>query len=71
VEFLNILSHPGLVGNSPLAALARLQVARAYQAANQAELARKSYGDFLALWQSADSDLPIARAAKAELGGLR
>lgn len=69
-EFSNILSRPGLAGNFPLAALAHLQLARAYKGANQTDLARKSYGDFLALWQTADSDLPLLRAAKAEFATL-
>jgi tetratricopeptide (TPR) repeat protein len=66
-EFSNILSRPGLAGNFPLAALAHLQLARVYKGADQTDLARKSYGDFLALWQTADSDLPLLRTAKSEL----
>ena len=69
-EFSNILSRPGLAGNFPLAALAHLQLARAYKGGNQLDLARKSYNDFLALWQSADGDLPLLRAAKSELSSL-
>ena len=33
--------------------------------------ARKSYQDFLTLWQDADPDIPIYQQAKAEYAKLR
>jgi serine/threonine protein kinase/tetratricopeptide (TPR) repeat protein len=70
-EFQKILAHPGLVGRLVIGALARLQLARAQRAMGQASAARDSYEAFLALWQNADTDVPLYREAKAEYNALR
>jgi len=65
-EFNKILAHPGVLLNSPIAPLARLQLARAYRLQRRTNEARTSYQDFLNRWKQADPDLPVLRAAKAE-----
>lgn len=79
-EFQKILDHPGIVVNEPIGALARLQLGRAYALEAQASRgtdadaawakARAAYQDFLALWKSADPDIPILNQAKAEFARL-
>jgi eukaryotic-like serine/threonine-protein kinase len=70
-EFQKILEHPGLVRNEPIGAIARLQIARAYEISGDPGKAKHAYQDFLTLWKDADSDIPILRAAKAEYAKLR
>jgi serine/threonine protein kinase len=70
-EFQKLIDHPTIVANSPLAALARLGVARAYAVQGDAAKARAAYQDFLALWKDADSDIPILKQAKAEYANLQ
>jgi tetratricopeptide (TPR) repeat protein len=70
-EFEKILAHPGLVGWCVIGPLARLQLARAQHARGDDTAALASYERFLALWQDADADVPLYRAAKAEYQGLR
>ena len=69
-EFAKLQTHAGLVNNSPLGALAKLHTARAQAAAGDASGARVSYQDFLALWKTADPDIPILKGAKAEYANL-
>ena len=52
--------------NSPLGALARLQLGRAYVLGGDASKARGAYLEFFALWKDADDDIPIYKLAKAE-----
>jgi eukaryotic-like serine/threonine-protein kinase len=70
-EFQKILSHPGIVLNEPIAATARLDLARAYAMQGDSTKARAAYEDFLALWKDADNDVPIFLAAKAEYARLK
>jgi tetratricopeptide (TPR) repeat protein/predicted Ser/Thr protein kinase len=70
-EFSTILNHPGIVRNSPLGALARLQLARARAFSGGAVGARTADEDFLALWKGADPDIPLLVAARAEVARLR
>jgi Tfp pilus assembly protein PilF len=70
VEFQKILDHPGLILNDPIAALARLGVARAYAAQGDTARAKAAYGGFLSLWKEADPDLPIYQQAKTEFAAL-
>jgi serine/threonine protein kinase/tetratricopeptide (TPR) repeat protein len=65
-EFTKILQHPGIVKNCPQGALAILQLARAQTLSGETKAARKSYQDFLALWNHADPDVPILKNARAE-----
>ena len=59
------------MANSPLAALARLGLARAYALQGDAAKARASYQDFLALWKDADPNIPILNEAKKEYAKLQ
>jgi eukaryotic-like serine/threonine-protein kinase len=70
-EFQKLIDHRGIVGNSPLAALARLGVARAAAEQGDAAKARTAYQDFFALWKDADADVPVLVAAKSEYAKLK
>lgn len=70
-EFQNILDHPGSVVNSPIGALAHLQLGRAYALQEDIGKARAAYQDFLTLWKDADPDTPILEQAKAESAKLQ
>ena len=65
-EFQKMLSYRGVILNTPIAALAHLQLARAQAMSGNNAAARKSYEDFLALWKDADPDLSILKQARAE-----
>jgi tetratricopeptide (TPR) repeat protein len=69
-EFRKILEHPGIVVNSPLGALAHLQLGRAYALVAQGEAARTKYQDFFALWKDADPDIPVLKDAHMEYARL-
>lgn len=70
-EFQKILDHPGLILNDPIAALARLGMARAYAAQGDTAKSKAAYSDFLSLWKNADPDIPVYQQAKAEFAALR
>ena len=70
-EFKKYLDHSGLALNSPLAALAHLQLGRAYVLSGDEAKARSAYQQFLALWKAADADIPIYKQAKAEYAKLQ
>jgi eukaryotic-like serine/threonine-protein kinase len=65
-EFQKILDHRGIVGNSPVGALAHLGSARAYALSGEVAKARREYQKFLALWKDADANVPTLTQAKAE-----
>ena len=69
-EFNKILKHRGLMKNSPLAALAQLQLGRAQAMSGETPAARKSYQDFFANWKNADPDIPVLLQAIAEYAKL-
>jgi DNA-binding winged helix-turn-helix (wHTH) protein/tetratricopeptide (TPR) repeat protein len=71
VEFQKLTSHPGMVLNTPLAALARLQLARAYALSGDSSKALGSYREFLALWKDADRETPVLAKASAEFVRLQ
>ncbi len=71
VEFRKFMDHRGLVRNSPLGALARLSLARAYAMQGDTVKARGAYQDFLTLWKDADPDIPILKQAQAEYSKLK
>ena len=81
VEFQKLIDHRGMVLNSPIGALARLGVARAYaiearsvtgaEAASALTKARGAYQDFFGLWKDADPDIPVLVAAKSEYAKLK
>ena len=70
-EFQEILEHPGMSLNEPIAALAHLGIAHAYVAQGDKDRARSAYQDFLSLWKEADPGIPILRHAKAEYASLQ
>jgi tetratricopeptide (TPR) repeat protein len=70
-EFQKILDHRGIVMNSPIGALAHLQLGRAYAMAGDTGKAKATYQDFLMLWKDADPDIPILNQAKAEYAKLK
>jgi len=59
-EFQKILDHPGIVFADPVGIAARLELAKARRD-------KQAYQDFVTYWQGADPDIPILKAAKAEL----
>jgi len=69
-EFQKILDHAGAVRTEPIAALAHLQLGRAYLLSGDQEKARSSYQEFFMLWKDADPDIPILKEAKAEYAKL-
>jgi DNA-binding winged helix-turn-helix (wHTH) protein/Tfp pilus assembly protein PilF len=69
-EFKKLLDHRGIVQNSILGALSRLQLARAEIMMGDMGDGRKQYIDFLTLWKDADTDIPILKQAKAEYAKL-
>jgi hypothetical protein len=70
-ELNKVLSHRGIARNSPLAALAQLQMARAQVMNGEAMPARKSYQDLFANWKNADPDIPVLVEARAEYAKLQ
>ena len=70
-EFQKMLTHRGVVVNFPVAALARLGLARAHALEGDKAKARTAYGEFLNLWKGADPDIPILMQAKAEFARLQ
>jgi eukaryotic-like serine/threonine-protein kinase len=69
-EFQKILDHPGIVLNDPIAALARLGLARSYAAEGNTSKAKAAYGDYFTLWKNADPDIPLYQRARAEYAAL-
>jgi DNA-binding winged helix-turn-helix (wHTH) protein/tetratricopeptide (TPR) repeat protein len=70
-EFQKFIDRRGVVGNFPWAALARLELGRAYVLSGDKTKATAAYHDFLALWKDADPDVPILKQAKAEFAKLQ
>ncbi len=70
-EFQKIIDRPGLAENEVIAPLAHLGLARARALSGDKPGARKAYQDFLALWQHADTGIPILQQAKAEYAKLQ
>jgi len=70
-EFQKLVLRRGLVGRGVIGSLARLQLARAQRAMDDAGAAIGSYEAFLDLWRDADADVPVYLAAKAEYQQLR
>jgi eukaryotic-like serine/threonine-protein kinase len=65
-EFQKFLTHPTMVANNPLFALAHLGLARAHALEGDTEKSRAAYQDFFTLWKDADPDIPILKQAKTE-----
>jgi eukaryotic-like serine/threonine-protein kinase len=56
-NFRKFSDHKGLVLNSPIGALAHLQIGRAYAMQRDTAKARAAYQDFLTLWKDAAPDI--------------
>jgi eukaryotic-like serine/threonine-protein kinase len=69
-EFQKVIDHPGIVGRFVTGSLVRLQLGRAQAMDGDQAATRKSYQEFLLLWQDADPDIPIYTQAKAEYARL-
>jgi eukaryotic-like serine/threonine-protein kinase len=65
-EFQKILDHRGIVGADPIGALAHLQLGRVFVLSGDKTKAKLAYDAFLALWKSADPEVPILKSARAE-----
>src|SRR5262249_26580547 len=70
-EFENMIRHRNILRTDPVAAIAHLQLGRAWAMVGDRIKARQSYSEFLVFWQSADEDVPLLAAARRELAGLR
>jgi DNA-binding winged helix-turn-helix (wHTH) protein/Flp pilus assembly protein TadD len=70
-EFNKICEHRGLVWNSPLGALAWLQLGRAYAGAEDRAKAAAAYRKFLDLWNEGDTNSGPLREAKFEYARLQ
>jgi tetratricopeptide (TPR) repeat protein len=66
VEFQKILDHRGWDPASPLYPLAYLGLGRALALNGDIATSRQAYQDFFALWEKADSDIPIFQEAQRE-----
>ncbi len=64
-QFRNIIQHPGVIKNFPLASLAHLQLARSLALQGGTAEARKEYQHFFALWKDADPDISILRGGES------
>ena len=71
VEFQKLSDSRGIVGNCWSGALGLLGQARAQAMSGSANGARSSYQRFFELWKTADSDIPVLRAARAEFAKLK
>ena len=65
-EFQKILDHPGAVRSEPIAALAHLELGRAFALSGDRIKAKGAYQEFFTLWNDADTEIPVLRQAKAE-----
>ena len=70
-EYRKILDNRGINITSPLYPLARLGSGRAYALQGDKTKAKAAYQDFFAMWEDADSDVPILKEAKAEYAKLQ
>jgi eukaryotic-like serine/threonine-protein kinase len=70
-EFQDFLDHRGIALNSPLGALARLQLGRAYALQDNSAQSKAAYQGFFGLWGDADRDIPILITAKSEYAKLK
>jgi tetratricopeptide (TPR) repeat protein len=70
-EFQKFVDNRAMVINSPLGALARLNLARAYAMQGDSAEATAAYQEFLTIWKDADSDVPVLKQAKAEYATLQ
>lgn len=70
-EFQKLSDNRGIVGNCWSGALGLLGQARAQAMAGSLNAARSSYQKFFELWKTADPDLAVLKAARAEFSKLK
>ena len=70
-EFQKLIDDRCIVVNFVTAALAPLQLARAYAMEGDQPKAKDAYEQFFKQWKDADPDIPILKQAKAEYAKLR
>jgi tetratricopeptide (TPR) repeat protein len=70
-EFHKFQDRRGIAVNCPLAALASLQLGRAYVLERNSVDGRTSYQEFFGQWKDADAGIPILRQAKVEYQRIR
>jgi hypothetical protein len=70
-EFRKIADNNSLLGNSPLAALARLRIARALRSAGDTSQSSAVYQRFFTLWKDADPEIPVMKQARFEYAKLQ
>jgi tetratricopeptide (TPR) repeat protein len=70
-EFQKVLSHAGVDPVSPLNAFAYVGLGRADAALGKRDDSRSAYATFLDLWNGADRDVPLLRAALREYATMR
>lgn len=70
-EFEKILQHRGRTANGVIAALAHLELGRAYALSSDVSKARSAYQDFMALWKDADPGALPLRQATTEYARMR
>lgn len=61
-EFRKVLQNRGWATQSPLFALAHLELSNAYSMQNDSENTSKYLAEFKSLWKNADPDLPVLKA---------
>ncbi|HEY0547082.1 MAG TPA: protein kinase [Pyrinomonadaceae bacterium] len=71
LEFQEIIAQRGEAPLSALYPLAHIGAARALALAEEFELSRNAYREFLESWQDADADMPLLLAAKSEYERLK
>ncbi|HEV8230239.1 MAG TPA: hypothetical protein VGQ86_09790 [Candidatus Limnocylindria bacterium] len=69
-EYGTILSHRGVDPFAPMVALSHLGIARTQARAGDLAASRRAYEQLFAIWKSADADLPLLVAARAEYARL-
>jgi DNA-binding winged helix-turn-helix (wHTH) protein/tetratricopeptide (TPR) repeat protein len=70
-QFQRLAAYRAITTNSPLAALAPLQLGRAYTLQGDAEAAGNEYREFLSAWKDADGDIPVLLGARSEFARLQ
>ncbi len=69
-EFQKLDRYHPITANSPLAALAPLQLGRAYALQGDTGRARDKYREFLGAWKDADPAIPVLVTAASELSRI-
>jgi DNA-binding winged helix-turn-helix (wHTH) protein len=70
-QFRKITDHRGALPNFLFGVMAHLGLARAYALDGDAVKSRAAYEEFFALWEAADSNIPIFQQAKMEYARVR